>query len=62
MKRARGKIDSGIPDLASNPRHLSGFGRKEKGSARAFEILANLPDDFLPNGRGDAPAQKRPRN
>jgi hypothetical protein len=27
MKRARGMIDSGIPDLASNPRHLAGFGR-----------------------------------
>jgi hypothetical protein len=27
MKRARGMIDSGVPDLASNPRHLAGFGR-----------------------------------
>jgi predicted transcriptional regulator len=27
MKRARGVIDSGVPDLASNPRHLEGFGR-----------------------------------
>jgi hypothetical protein len=27
MKRARGMIDSGVPDLASNPRHLEGFGR-----------------------------------
>jgi len=27
MKRTRGVIDSGAPDLASNPRHLSGFGR-----------------------------------
>ncbi len=27
MKRARGVIDSGVPDLASNPRHLAGFGR-----------------------------------
>jgi len=27
MKRARGTIDSGVPDLASNPRHLAGFGR-----------------------------------
>ena len=26
-KRARGVIDSGVPDLASNPRHLAGFGR-----------------------------------
>jgi len=27
MKRARGIIDSGVPDLASNPEHLKGFGR-----------------------------------
>jgi hypothetical protein len=27
MKRARGMIDSGVPDLASNPKHLRGFGR-----------------------------------
>jgi hypothetical protein len=27
MKRARGMVDSGIRDLASNPRHLAGFGR-----------------------------------
>ncbi len=27
MKRARGAIDSGVPDLASNPKHLAGFGR-----------------------------------
>jgi len=27
MKDARGVIDSGIPDLASNPEHLKGFGR-----------------------------------
>jgi hypothetical protein len=27
MKRARGKIDSGVPDLASNPKHLAHFGR-----------------------------------
>jgi antitoxin VapB len=30
-----------------------------KGLERAFEILANLPDDFLPAGRQDAPPQKR---
>jgi hypothetical protein len=28
LKRARGMIDSGIPDLASNPDHLKGFGRR----------------------------------
>lgn len=27
MKGARGMIDSGVPDLASNPRHMAGFGR-----------------------------------
>ena len=27
MKRARGVVDSGIPDLASNPKHLAGLGR-----------------------------------
>jgi antitoxin VapB len=32
---------------------------KEKGLARAFEILANLPDDFLPDARQDAPPQRR---
>jgi predicted component of type VI protein secretion system len=26
MKGARGVVDSGIPDLASNPEHLAGFG------------------------------------
>jgi hypothetical protein len=27
MKRARGTVDSGITDLASNPEHLKTFGR-----------------------------------
>jgi hypothetical protein len=27
MKRALGTIDSGVPDLASNPDRLAGFGR-----------------------------------
>jgi predicted component of type VI protein secretion system len=26
-KAARGVVDSGVPDLASNPKHLSEFGR-----------------------------------
>ena len=26
MKSARGMIDSGVSDLATNPRHLKGFG------------------------------------
>jgi hypothetical protein len=30
MKRARGMIDSGVPDLATNPGHLAGFGRDER--------------------------------
>jgi len=32
---------------------------KGKGLARAFEILANLPDDSLPQDRQDAPPQGR---
>jgi hypothetical protein len=28
MKRARGVVDSGIADLATNPKHLAGFGRR----------------------------------
>jgi len=27
MSPARGVVDSGVPDLASNPKHLEGFGR-----------------------------------
>jgi hypothetical protein len=27
MEQARGVVESGIPDLASNPEHLEGFGR-----------------------------------
>jgi predicted component of type VI protein secretion system len=27
MKAARGAVDSGVPDLASNPKYLTGFGR-----------------------------------
>jgi hypothetical protein len=27
MKKARGAIASGLPDLASNPDHMTGFGR-----------------------------------
>jgi hypothetical protein len=30
MKKARGMIDSGVPDLATNPKHLSGFGRRAR--------------------------------
>jgi hypothetical protein len=31
MKRAQGVIDSGAPDLASNPDHLKGFVRDASG-------------------------------
>ncbi len=31
----------------------------EKGLARAFKLLASLPDDFLPEGRQDTPSQPR---
>lgn len=27
MAPARGVVDSGVPDLASNPKHMKGFGR-----------------------------------
>jgi predicted component of type VI protein secretion system len=27
MKGARGVVSSGVPDLASNPQHLEGYGR-----------------------------------
>jgi hypothetical protein len=30
MKPARGTIDSGLPDLGSNRKHLAGFGRDER--------------------------------
>ncbi len=30
-----------------------------KGLARAFELLTNLPDDFLSEGRHDMPPQHR---
>ncbi len=30
-----------------------------KGLSRAFELLADLPDDFLPEGRRDTPPQER---
>ena len=32
---------------------------KGKGLARAFEILASLPDDFFPKGQRDTPPQER---
>jgi len=30
MKRARGVVDSRVSDLASNPKHLSSFGRNAR--------------------------------
>jgi antitoxin VapB len=32
---------------------------KGKGLSRAFEILANLPEDVFPDDRGDSPPQER---
>ena len=29
-RRARGMINSGVPDLATNPKHLAGFGRDDR--------------------------------
>jgi hypothetical protein len=31
MKGARGTVDSGVADLASNPKHLKDFGRNASG-------------------------------
>jgi predicted component of type VI protein secretion system len=31
MKGASGVVDSGVPDLASNPKHLADFGRDASG-------------------------------
>jgi hypothetical protein len=30
MKAARGAVDSGVPDLGSNPEHLTGFGHNAR--------------------------------
>jgi predicted component of type VI protein secretion system len=30
MKGARGAVNSGVPDLASNPKYLAGFGRNAR--------------------------------
>jgi len=32
---------------------------KARGMARAFELLASLPDDFMAEGRQDPPPQRR---
>jgi antitoxin VapB len=32
---------------------------KARGMVRAFELLANLPDDVMGDARDDAPPQKR---
>lgn len=32
---------------------------KTPGLGRAFELLANLPDDFMADGRHDKPPQRR---
>ena len=31
LNEACGSIDSGVSDLGSNPRHLKGFGRRDRG-------------------------------
>ena len=30
-----------------------------RGLERAFDLLASMPDDFMPDGRADLPLQKR---
>ena len=42
MKCARGIVTSGVPDLASNPKHLEGFGRDAGRRARVGK--AKLPE------------------
>ena len=37
MKQGRGVVDSGVPDLASNPKHLKGFGSGPR-SAMALPV------------------------
>jgi hypothetical protein len=32
MKSARGTVDSGVSDLATNPEHFTGFGRDARGN------------------------------
>ncbi len=32
MQKSCGLIESGVPDLASNPKHLKGFGRVARGN------------------------------
>jgi hypothetical protein len=41
MNQARGVIQSGIPDLGSNPEHLEGFGRD--ASHRWYWAAGRLP-------------------
>lgn len=48
-------IDGLSTDREAQPKHA-------RGLSRAFEILADLPDDFLHEGRGDRPAQTRQPN
>ena len=33
--------------------------KKPRNLTAAFELLASLPDDFIKDGRGDTPPQKR---
>jgi antitoxin VapB len=33
--------------------------KKSQNLARAYELLISLPNDFMEDGRGDAPAQRR---
>src|SRR4029453_18367328 len=49
MKGARGAVDSGIPDLASNPQYLTGFGHDARrhrcsGAAGRFDRAEQLAE------------------
>ena len=53
-----------LPVLELPPRAGDFYGSihaalQAEGLVRAFEILASLPADFLPDGRGDTPPQER---
>jgi probable addiction module antidote protein len=57
--RALGLTLSARPAAARRTPKRKPRRKERKGLARAFEIIANLPDDFLADGRKDSPPQER---
>ena len=47
MKHARGIVDSGVPDLGSNPYHLAGFGR----DGRYQQVIRHSRESGNPGGK-----------